>query len=111
MKVITERQLIRTVADRWREQYPEGCKPHQEDIWKALNGLDKETSTADDVRELIGNDSWCRIFCNECKEYTGLAIQVGEEPDYDSATANLCMDCLTKAFNLMHEQPAGKADE
>jgi hypothetical protein len=32
--------------------------------------------------------------CSRCKDDTDFVVVVGEEPDYDSATAMLCMPCL-----------------
>ena len=112
MKLITQQMRIRTeirsVAKRWelknllKDQTDEEGEKAKE-IQEKLNALDKETATADDVAAIIGNDKWLydRFTCNECDKKVSVAVQVGEEPDYESSTAILCYDCIKKAFILM----------
>ena len=106
MKLITERTQIREVASRWRLQYPESGKygkdPTKQAIANSLSALNVETATADDVFAIIGNTSWCEPQkCNECGDVFDVVIQVGEEPDYESRTATLCIDCLRKAIDTI----------
>jgi hypothetical protein len=109
MKLITERSLIRTVVIRWEKVYGKHSvhmhsKKFQE-IGKKLSTLDLETATVDDVAAIIGNNTWCEnTKCNDCGEEVSTAIEVGEEPDYESATAYLCFSCLEKAYNLMKQE-------
>ena len=95
MKLITERDLIRSVSSRWNEQYkhwPPGDR---------LAALDLEVVTADEVAGIIGNTSWTHIKCDECgDEDTGAVVQIGQEPDYESCTATICFACLEKALAL-----------
>ncbi len=105
-KIITERSIIREVANRWAEQYETGY--YAKDVGKQkiltrLQALDKETCSADDVNKIIGNKSWTRRHCSECRESTNWAIQVGEPPDYESATATLCRSCFDKAVKLVND--------
>ncbi len=105
-KIITERDLIRTVADRWAEQYETGYyakDAEKQAILRSLRYLDKETCSADDVNKIIGNKSWTRMHCSECSKTTNWAIQVGEPPDYESATATLCRACFDKAVKLVND--------
>lgn len=98
MELITERTQVRNVAKLWRRQYPNS----KQDIAEKLDALDVETATAEDVAAIIGNDSWCKPSkCNECGETVPVAVMVGEEPDYESATATLCFSCVEKALSLM----------
>lgn len=53
--------------------------------------------------EIIKNVPWWKNKCDECQKDYNITIQVGEEPFYDSATVRLCIDCLSKAFNLMQK--------
>lgn len=106
MKLITERTQVRDVANRWANAYPKtgpyGRDPQKQAITKALVALDAETATAADVAAIIGNDSWCGPKkCHECGAVVNVAVQVGEEPDYESSTATLCLACLEKALALM----------
>ena len=111
MKLITERTQIREVAALWRKQYPQprrtidiaGDKIHNEIAGK-LDALDVEAATAADVAAIIGNTSWChQSRCDECNRFFPAAIQVGEEPDYESSTAILCLECLEKALALVRQ--------
>lgn len=119
MKLITQRDQIRTVAARWKEQY---CRRafspaanavidfwsrtylhhSTEEIYNKLVALDGETATPADIAAIIGNDTWVRIShqCSECCACPSDAIlHVGEEPDFDSATVYLCRDCAAKVAN------------
>jgi hypothetical protein len=103
MKIISIRSQILAVADRWRLQYPKGvCNAEKEAIWKKLRALDKATATAADVAAIIGNNSWaCPTQCDECEESFDTVIEVGQEPDYESRTATLCIDCLSTAVDTL----------
>lgn len=106
MKLITERTQVRDVAARWASSYPTngpyGRDPDKQAITKALAALDAETATAADVAAIIGNDTWCGpSTCNECGAVVEVAVQVGEEPDYESSTATLCFACVDQALALM----------
>lgn len=39
--------------------------------------------------------------CDECGAVVDVAVQVGEEPNYESRTATLCFACVEKAMALM----------
>lgn len=100
MKVITQRDRILTVADRWRRQYSyKGVDQDKLDILKNLEALDLATCSAEDVDRVIGNNSWTCVDCNECEAKTDWVIVVGEEPDYESQTARLCRSCVQRAFS------------
>jgi hypothetical protein len=106
MKLLTEREKVRTVAAAWAKQYskngPYGNDAEKQEIAKALSALDPETATASDVAAIIGNNSWCGpCKCDECGKEAETAVQLGEEPDYESATAVVCFDCVQKAMTLM----------
>jgi hypothetical protein len=114
MKLITQRDLIRKVAERWHQQYdhyPEDDRPlfsvrngmrtqlNKREIASHLDMLNKETATADDVNTIIGNKSWTRLTCDECGSETITEVmEVGQEPDYESNTARLCLECIKKAY-------------
>jgi len=105
MRVITIRSQIREVAQRWNEVYADGR--HGENkiaIGKKLAALDAETATAEEVAEIIGNDSWARPQeCNECGHEFDIVIEVGEDPGYGSDSVILCMRCLSTAFAALNE--------
>ena len=104
MKVITERSQIREIASTWRRQYPMGTYRDKRDvIYGRLARLDPETATTDDVAAIIGNSSWTdERVCHECKgDDLPAVVQLGEEPDCESNTAQVCLDCLRRAVALL----------
>lgn len=110
MKVLNERAQVREVAAKWRKQYPAGgpkLKWDPEAIYAQLVALDVETATADDVAAIMGNRSWVApVECDECRAVTWRAVQIGQEPDYESGTATVCLECLGKAVSLIARQEA-----
>jgi len=104
MKLINERVLIRNVASAWLDQYPRARQLRDETYLK-LHTLDVETATAKDVNTIIGNASWTVVpHCNECGASVPAVVEIGEEPDYESATAYVCLACLRKALALFTEE-------
>lgn len=102
---ITQRDLIKSVAIRWRNQYFD-MPAEKSSIYAALLLLDKEKAAALDVKNIIGNDSWTALSCHECGQYVEEVMSLGQEPDYESHTANVCFPCLCKAmetFKPNHE--------
>lgn len=98
MKLMTERGQILGVAERWADQYG----GEKGEIHAALVALNKETATADDVKQIIGNGSWVmKPACDECDIETWDVVQMGEPPDYESRTVYLCAGCLKKAIDLL----------
>lgn len=104
MELITTRSQIRSVAERWKQQYPtDQTTMHfksTDAIHARLLALDTETATAEEVIAIIGNGSWTRIRCDQCGQEVDAAVVCGEEPDYESHTANLCVPCLESALAL-----------
>jgi hypothetical protein len=116
MKLTTQRDLIRAVAARWRQQYEpftNDDKPlfsvrngyrqpiPKKAIAEKLDALDKETATAAEVAEIIGNESWTRLTCDECGKDTDALLTVGQEPDYESHTASLCRSCVERSSSII----------
>jgi len=102
MKLETMREQVRTVAQRWCEQYSgkygRGSKP---EILRKLNSIDVQTATDADVAAIIGNGIWVSPkSCHECKAITWDTVELGEHSDYDRSTAVICIDCLRKAVEL-----------
>ena len=122
MIIRTQRQLIQAVAKRWRETYQpfKNDRPlfswrtgvtspplNKQQIADALDALDGDTASADDVSAIIGNESWTRLNCDECKADVTLTVQVGNEPDYESHRAELCLECAEKAAALIRGMRVG----
>lgn len=104
----TQRNLIRVIAARWRNQYAPFT--HDAPLFSERNGyrtgltkkaisekldaLDPETASVEDVANIIGNDSWTRLTCDQCGKDTDAVLNVGQEPDIESHTASLCKECF-----------------
>jgi hypothetical protein len=103
MEIITERLTILSVSDKWDRQYPVGRSDEKHfEIGRHLRVLDLNTATSDDLERIIGNRSWSATpKCSECGTQNVPVVEVGEEQDYESATAWLCKECVSKAFDLM----------
>lgn len=127
MKVLSERNQVRVVADQWKKQYSRECNEEYKEkqqqgiynpftgetypigekkkIYEKLCALDKETATAEDVAKIIGNDSWVKPWeCGECGKASWQVAEVGEDANYESYTAYVCLDCLKKAVDLLQQE-------
>jgi len=104
MRIIDPKALAATAAERWKQTY------HKSDgqwhswrmkvIYEAVAALGP-TPNPQQVDLIIGNRSWTRDMCNEVGCNEDAYIEIGQPPDYDSATANLCRGCLRKAADLL----------
>lgn len=105
LRRIDERSQVADVAERWRAQYPAGSTTitgSTDLIYQKLLALDPNTATATDVADIIGNRTWAGgNTCDECNQVKDVLIELGQEPDYESSTANVCGDCLQKAIALI----------
>lgn len=97
MKVETKEILAAEAADAWEKQYPSDKKTVQ-----ALRELGP-TPSPDDVDRVIGVPSWTRTHCNECGSTEMPTIQLGQEPDYDSKIAWICVDCIKRAVAAFND--------
>ena len=103
---------LRTVAGNahgaaaaWKRQFCHGG------VWREDCGTAREKfaalvalgegPTPEAVEAVIGNRSWTREKCDECGASVESIVRLGEEPDYESNTARVCLGCLTKAVELV----------
>lgn len=106
MIVLNERTQVKQAIERWVAMYGlyrTYCTDKRgRSVGAELMALDQETATAADVAEIIGNPSWAHeLACNECGKKTWDVVELGEPPDYESATARVCRDCLRAALRLL----------
>lgn len=104
---VTVRQLIQELPDRWAVQYKEEIKRDKGEkarIYKKLKALDLNTVSPQTVADIIGNDSWTLLSCDQCNAVKiDSVVVVGEMPYYDTSTAHLCYDCCKAAFALISQ--------
>lgn len=104
MKLITRQDLANDVAERWRKQYQltDGT------WWRIFTGDAKSyfnklidlgpNPKPDDVENIISG--WTILRCDECNQHVEEVVQLGAEPDYESATASICRKCIRFASEL-----------
>lgn len=108
-RVIIKRDLIRSVRNRWREQYQrdiaDRTSPRHADrarVDDALYRLDAETCSEADVDAAIGVSGWAANRCDFCDRNVDVLIQLGQEPDYEARYIEICADCLGEATNILN---------
>ena len=104
MILITAREQIRTVAQRWKLQYLAFHSAPQKleiEILQALESLDVEVATKEDVAAIIGNTSWIISDCDECGGMFDALVELSDWSDGEYSPARLCAGCLRKALALI----------
>lgn len=103
MNVVTKKAKMESVARTYRAQYSGNSilrdGKSTDDIYNALVALNPKTEDA--IAEIIGNRSWTANHCNECGKDSDALIQIGQDEDYESSTAWICRDCLSKAIAMI----------
>lgn len=100
MELITRKTLAKSAPGRWRRQYF-GSKDHDKvEITRQLDALEAFGFDIDPnaVDTIIGNKSWTEVpVCDECKRKAHAVVCIGDEPDYESATAHICINCARRS--------------
>jgi hypothetical protein len=106
MEIVTKQSLVTNVSKRFRHQYYDnGWSGHT----RFRSGLTAEQAyrklldakSEQDVLEAVGSISWIENKCHECGLDSDVVIILGEEPDYESNTAQICPSCIKKAMDLV----------
>lgn len=97
---ITSRDLIRTVAKRWLEQYridirnkPKG---NHASVYNRLRRLNPETATTEEVTAIIGNSSWTAIMCDGHEHERALYVDDAFEIDNGDYSSHVCRACVER---------------
>lgn len=98
MQTISKKTLIKNVARSWKSQYGND----KNNIYKAL--VESKPTTELQVEQIIGNKSWTSLRCDECQKESEIVIEIGETPDFESRTANVCIECIEKALSILKER-------
>ena len=102
MELITKKSILESLPQRWQMQYSTS-RQFFDGSWSddKIKMLKSESPlTEERAKEILGNNSWTRNNCDECRKDVYATVQLGQEPDYESATANICLECLNKAVAL-----------
>lgn len=106
MKLLTEREQVRRVAEEWRWCWPNAALRLPSgvvvgEISQRLAALDPETAPAADV-EVAGAKGYVEPHkCHECGRESWDCVRLGGLPDYLDCTATICEGCLLKAVVLI----------
>lgn len=92
------------VAERWKKQYLNtrtgkwGITQNgdSELVYDKLVGITDPVK----IQEIIGNNTWTRFFCNNCREYRIRGI-IFEEADIEGGEVNICSGCIEEACKLL----------
>lgn len=102
MELITERSRIKGVADAWDAQHGPEFRPtlsgSSKTISEKLHALNLSRVSAATVNKIIGNDSWTKLTCDECRaDVKKLVVFYHEGGD---AVYDICESCATKVKTL-----------
>lgn len=105
MRLVKRIDLAKTAAERWKAQYcpkgrwREGVLVYGRTKEEIYNGLVTLGPNPDpnDVNATIGNSSWTSCRCDECGGNFEEVLLIGDEPDYDSRTVTVCVNCVMHA--------------
>ena len=106
-RLLTRRDLIKQVATRWRTQYfhlgtwGRCCDGSSQVVYEKLMALNLKKVKREEIDKIIGNNSWTELTCEGCRRDVDAAVEVGELPDYNSATVTLCAFCIASAAKLL----------
>ena len=106
MRVLNEREMVKQAIHNWVSGYgldrTYGADKRGRKVGAELLALDQDTATAEQVHEIIGNSLWAgKACCDSCGAVTWDLVELGEPPDYESATACVCRGCLTEALRML----------
>lgn len=107
IKIVTDRDMIRSVAEDFKEQYQfedgHWCAmlfTPGDKVYERLLTLDTETCSINDVNRIMGTD-WLTVNCQSCgNDATELHVRF-EHPDIEDKACWLCPDCIGAAFNMV----------
>ena len=101
MRLVSRQALAHEAPRRWAEQYSNTKNKGHQKIRIELMSLAAEKITPEAINAVIGNQSWTRVTCDECGAEPECVVEIGQEPDYESSTAHVCLDCLQSAVALL----------
>jgi hypothetical protein len=104
MKLITRQSKVKGAIQSFLNNYPHHNRPnapfYTRERYNKVVALDLETATPEDVEQIL-NFSWVECLCHECGGSFDAVVQVGQEPDYDTRSANVCKGCLLRALGMV----------
>ena len=94
--LILKSDIVAGVPKRWAKQYERHSHYDKAAKTAALLAL-PPGFTAEQVNQIIGNNSWTENKCDECETDAPVLVRIGDAPDYDARWMDLCPDCIRRA--------------
>jgi hypothetical protein len=101
MRKITTKDMVRSVADRWRKQYPTNIPTINGSSGQALPQLEALplNATPEMVTAIIGNPGWTEIVCDECGHKVEAVVVMSDTPK-----RQYCENCLERAVDTIQRE-------
>lgn len=97
MKVYTRQDLANLVPARYAAVYDSGKYGESHQLKSAELKMLPTPIDPDKVDRIIGNDSWTQVRCDECGEYRGGYVAIGN----DETCVSLCFECARQIQSLL----------
>lgn len=104
--VLTRESRTRDYVEGWRRMSAAEAATMSHmavDTWQKVQAL-PPVPTPEQVDEMLGSHILA-ARCDNCGEAVDRAVQIGAEPDYESATAWVCEACLVAALEAIRGAP------
>lgn len=101
MHLLSENEKIKSVISRYEAGYKIKADhgERKNEIWAALQKVDINTATAEQINEIFGKVMIRADTCQECEEVGYGMVYFDLEPE----SVVLCKSCLQSALNLSAE--------
>ena len=110
MEIRTAESLLENVAKSWKDAFYDsdnelwfntfGCGASRKETYNKL--VELESPTKQQIDDIIGNDSWTKLYCSECMgedfPYVIVLNAWGVETENETT---LCVDCFEKASDML----------
>lgn len=97
--VLRKKDVCLRVGDRWREQYGTGTGWEKDEskqlIQAELDALRVSEMTEGRIAEIIGNESWTRLECDNCGRDVDEIVSLGKRHGF----VNICERCVMGAVD------------
>jgi len=114
MELITKRSLIKSTPERWKMQYEREIKSgnsltvragskSRKETYDLLCKLDLDKCSESDIRDIIGNDSWTSLRCDECGLDSDICVAIGSGAGGEYSPEEICFKCIIKAVRLCED--------
>lgn len=107
MEIITRHYLIANVSERFKSQYrnkdwdtvvswSSSALTYRQTYDKLVSAKSEQ-----DVKDAIGVTGWVKNTCYECGEDKDVVVMLGELPDYESNTTQVCLSCIKRLVTYL----------